>query len=134
GLRLALELCDSAITYRARYLAVVQPAPVLDLLLADDGNPRGLAFQLAAAEALLDEIAGTPNGRLAREARALAEEGRAMVRDVGAASDQAVAAAALPGRLRPLGNAIAALSDRVSRRYFALLRPTRTGGMGEAAD
>ena len=58
GLRLALELCDSSITYRSRYLAVLQPAPALDLLLADDGNPRGLAFQLAAMRALLSEIAG----------------------------------------------------------------------------
>jgi uncharacterized alpha-E superfamily protein len=43
GLRLALELCDSVITYRSRYLTVLQPAPVLDLVLADEGNPRGLA-------------------------------------------------------------------------------------------
>ena len=46
GLRLALELRDSVITYRSRYLAVLQPAPALDLILADEGNPRGLAFQL----------------------------------------------------------------------------------------
>ena len=52
GLRLALELRDSVITYRTRYLAVLQPAPALDLILADEGNPRGLAFQLAAARDL----------------------------------------------------------------------------------
>ena len=56
GLRLALELRDSVITYRTRYLAVLQPAPALDLILADEGNPRGLAFQLVAARELLREI------------------------------------------------------------------------------
>ena len=56
GLRLALELRDSVITYRSRYLSVLQPAPALDLILADEGNPRGLAFQLAAVRDLLREI------------------------------------------------------------------------------
>ncbi|HTN09768.1 MAG TPA: alpha-E domain-containing protein [Acetobacteraceae bacterium] len=56
GLRLALELCDSATTYRSRWLNVLQPAPVLDLVLADQGNPRGLAFQFVAMHTLLDEL------------------------------------------------------------------------------
>ena len=60
GLRLALELRDSVITYRTRYLAVLQPAPALDLILADEGNPRGLAFQLVAAR---ESAAGDRRGR-----------------------------------------------------------------------
>ena len=57
GLRLALELRDSVITYRSRYLAVMQAAPALDLILADEGNPRGLAaFQLLAMRDLLRQI------------------------------------------------------------------------------
>ncbi len=56
ALRLALELRDSVITYRSRYLSVLQPGPVLDLILADDGNPRGLAFQLSALRDLLHEL------------------------------------------------------------------------------
>jgi len=44
---LALELFDSAITYRSRYLGALQPGPVLDLVLADDSNPRAMAFQIA---------------------------------------------------------------------------------------
>ena len=36
----ALEIADSAITYRSRYLASLQPHAVLDLLLTDDSNPR----------------------------------------------------------------------------------------------
>jgi uncharacterized circularly permuted ATP-grasp superfamily protein/uncharacterized alpha-E superfamily protein len=130
GLRLALELCDSSITYRARYLAVLQPAPALDLLLADDGNPRGLAFQLAAMRALLSEIGSGADTSLAAAAAALQDEPQVMVRTVIEAADQSVAALFLPARLRALRDAVAELSDRgVSRRYFALLPTARTVGI-----
>ncbi len=129
GLRLALELCDSSITYRSRYLSVLQPAPALDLLLADDGNPRGLAFQLAAMRAILSEIASGGDASLAAAAAALQDEPQAMVRMVSEASDQSVAALFLPARLRALRDAVAELSDRVSRRYFALLPTARTVGI-----
>lgn len=43
-----LEIADSVMTYRRRYLAQPQWLPVLDLLLVDETNPRSLAFQLAA--------------------------------------------------------------------------------------
>ncbi len=128
GLRLALELCDSSITYRARYLAVLQPAPVLDLVLADEGNPRGLGYQLAAARALLAEIAGSGDASLALRAADLSEEAQAMARDVAAAPDQARAALRLPARLRALRDAVAELSNGLSRRYFALLPPARRIG------
>lgn len=45
AMRLALELCDSTISYRWRYLGQLQPAPVLDLVVLDDSNPRAFAFQ-----------------------------------------------------------------------------------------
>jgi uncharacterized alpha-E superfamily protein len=43
-----LEIADSVMTYRRRYFAQPQWPAVLDLLLADDTNPRSLAFQLVA--------------------------------------------------------------------------------------
>lgn len=39
GLEWLLELGNSSITYRSRYLAVAQLIPVLDLLLLDEQNP-----------------------------------------------------------------------------------------------
>jgi uncharacterized circularly permuted ATP-grasp superfamily protein/uncharacterized alpha-E superfamily protein len=45
-LTLQLELADSLITYRSRYRAEPQIPAVLDLVLADESNPRSLAFQL----------------------------------------------------------------------------------------
>ncbi len=43
-----LQSADSLMTYRSRYLADMQVAPLLDLLITDETNPRALAFQLAA--------------------------------------------------------------------------------------
>ena len=120
GLRLVLELCDSAITYRSRYLNVMQPAPVLDLVLADQGNPRGLAFQLVAIHGLLDELTeGSGRELLAGAAAGLLAEVEALVEEVLAATDQAEAASGLPPKLESVAAAIAGLSDRVTRRYFA---------------
>ena len=43
-----LEVADSSMTYRYRYLTSLQLAPLLDLLLVDETNPRSVGFQLAA--------------------------------------------------------------------------------------
>jgi uncharacterized circularly permuted ATP-grasp superfamily protein/uncharacterized alpha-E superfamily protein len=40
-----LEACSSSITYRTRQVASPQLAPVLQLLVYEEGNPRSLAFQ-----------------------------------------------------------------------------------------
>jgi uncharacterized circularly permuted ATP-grasp superfamily protein/uncharacterized alpha-E superfamily protein len=45
-LDMLLEVADSSMTYRSRYFTVLQTAPVLDLLMCDQSNPRSLAFQL----------------------------------------------------------------------------------------
>lgn len=41
-----LEVADSTVTYRTRYYTNLQPLAVLDLLMADEHNPRSLDFQL----------------------------------------------------------------------------------------
>jgi uncharacterized circularly permuted ATP-grasp superfamily protein/uncharacterized alpha-E superfamily protein len=57
ALDLLLELGDSFMTYRTRYMTVPQLSPVVDLLMVDDSNPRSIAFQLAALE---DHVARLP--------------------------------------------------------------------------
>jgi uncharacterized circularly permuted ATP-grasp superfamily protein/uncharacterized alpha-E superfamily protein len=42
-----LEVGDSSMTYRARYYTTLQPLAVLDVLMADETNPRSLDFQLS---------------------------------------------------------------------------------------
>lgn len=135
-LRLALELRDSVITYRARYLGVLQPGPVLDLVLADEGNPRALAFQLAAARDLLLGLDGEREADrvFAQTAAALLAEVQAMVREVADSPAQARAACELAPRLKALAGALGALSNDVTRRYFALLPAVRSLGVeGSAA-
>jgi uncharacterized alpha-E superfamily protein len=46
SLEMLLEVADSSMTYRARYFTTLQAAPVLDLLMNDEANPRSLAFQV----------------------------------------------------------------------------------------
>jgi uncharacterized alpha-E superfamily protein len=128
GLRLALELRDSVITYRSRYLSVLQPAPALDLILADEGNPRGLAFQLAAVRDLLREIV-EDGDTLVAAMEPLLQEAQEIVREVMRSPDQMAATARLPARLRALARAIGAVAERVSRRYFTLLPVARSLGV-----
>jgi len=52
----ALEVADSLLTYRARYLTNLQLAPVLDLLLTDETNPRSLVYQLVVLNEHLDAL------------------------------------------------------------------------------
>ncbi len=53
ALDVLLELADSQITYRLRYVMVAAPVPVVDLVVLDPNNPRSVAFQLARVEAHL---------------------------------------------------------------------------------
>ena len=45
-----LELADSQITYRLRYVMVAARGPVVDLVALDPNNPRSIAYQLARIE------------------------------------------------------------------------------------
>src|SRR5689334_22814901 len=63
-MRLALELCDSTISYRWRYLGQLQPAPVLDLVVLDDSNPRAFAFQVRSISSHLDRLAQASGTRV----------------------------------------------------------------------
>jgi len=54
---LLLDVWDSVMTYRSRYLAAPRLAAVLDLLLCDESNPRSLGFQFAALSAHMDRLA-----------------------------------------------------------------------------
>jgi len=56
SLILVLDIADSFMTYRSRYLLTPQLAPVLDLLLLDETNPRSVAFQLEALDDHLEKL------------------------------------------------------------------------------
>jgi uncharacterized circularly permuted ATP-grasp superfamily protein/uncharacterized alpha-E superfamily protein len=49
-LEAVLEIADGKLTYRRRYFTHLETHAVVDLLLADETNPRAAAFQLVAVE------------------------------------------------------------------------------------
>ena len=57
NLDVLLDLIDSQITYRSRYLTGVALGPVRDMALLDPFNPRSVGFQVASID---DHIATLP--------------------------------------------------------------------------
>ena len=53
ALDVLLELCDSQLTYRQRYVMIAARAPVIDLVMLDPNNPRSVMHQLERIEAHL---------------------------------------------------------------------------------
>jgi uncharacterized alpha-E superfamily protein len=51
-----LEVADSSITYRSRYFTTLQPLAVLDVLMADETNPRALNFQISHLRGLYSQL------------------------------------------------------------------------------
>jgi uncharacterized circularly permuted ATP-grasp superfamily protein/uncharacterized alpha-E superfamily protein len=45
-----LEIADSSLTYRRRYFTQLDSAAVVDVVIADEANPRSVAYQIAAIE------------------------------------------------------------------------------------
>ncbi len=127
-LSLALELCDSTITYRSRYLSALQAAPVLDLVLSDTSNPRAVAYQFAHAARLLEQ-ADSSDVDLARCADELLQRMDGLVDRVMQSSSPPDAVAALPPLLRAVAADTALLSDRITRRFFALLPTLQSVGL-----
>ena len=67
---------------------------------------------------------------LAGSAAGLLAEVDLVVNQVLNAPDQAQEAALLPSRLRAMGSELDGLSNRITRRYFAVLPATQTVGLG----
>jgi uncharacterized circularly permuted ATP-grasp superfamily protein/uncharacterized alpha-E superfamily protein len=106
-----LDLCDSQIVYRTRYLTGPVRAPVVDLVLLDPDNPRSLVFQLLEIKGHLAKLPslsedGVPERPL-RETRAML----AHLQSLEAANVTEKVLQTFEARL--LG-----LSDAVSLRYF----------------
>ena len=119
----ALELCDSTITYRTRYLGQLQPAPVLDLVMLDDSNPRALAFQLRAIDGHLDYLARVSDVQVPAVPESLYHDLEASVRQF--AGDEQVwrheglALAMLRDIAADTDHKLDQLSEAITRAYFS---------------
>jgi uncharacterized circularly permuted ATP-grasp superfamily protein/uncharacterized alpha-E superfamily protein len=123
AMRLALELCDSTITYRTRYLGQLQPAPVLDLVILDDANPRGLVFQLRTIKGHLDYLARSSGVRVAAPPDSLEVDLQAVVRQFGgdeqAWRHEGLALAMLRDVASDTEQQLDRLSEAITRAYFS---------------
>ena len=116
-----LEVCDSTPIYRARYAGVPRLSQMLNLLLYDGDHPMALAFHRRSIDRDLEELARTVGERERGVTdMPLLPAGSAELLD--AAGDAGNAArGALADDLRGLAASAGELSDRLSRRYFALI-------------
>jgi uncharacterized alpha-E superfamily protein len=130
-MRTLLEICDSAMTYRSRYLNVFQLVPFVDLLLLDENNPRSCAFQLAAIESHLRELPRITLAQRSDVPRTIAHEMRVATADANPARLAFCEAGLRPGIIE-LTDAITSsageLSDAIADAYFQHASRSRTGG------
>ncbi|MGD0127013.1 MAG: circularly permuted type 2 ATP-grasp protein [Terriglobia bacterium] len=97
-LQILLQVADSSITYRTRYLSLLRIDLVLQLLLVDELNPRSVGFQLAA---LLDQF-DSPGDRDDPERRRLEEMAARTLSDIRAVSTSRIAQRDSEGRFAAL--------------------------------
>jgi uncharacterized circularly permuted ATP-grasp superfamily protein/uncharacterized alpha-E superfamily protein len=118
-----LDIGDSTITYRTRYLSLPALAATVDLLVFDPSNPRGLAFQWHAIELSLAQIAaslgGLPDDTL--RAAVAAVQGLQLNALDGDSSRAERARQTLGLQLEVLAAAAGLLSDRLSLKHFSLI-------------
>ncbi len=120
GLDWLLELADSTITYRSRYLSSAQLLPVLDLILLDPRNPHSLQFQLDTLLHSLKELDHDNDYDL----NSLSERLQSLnfgVLEIEMDYPPRLQGALnmLAGLLHDIANSGRGLSDQLSLRYFA---------------
>ena len=87
-----LDICDSSMTYRYRYLMNYELGPVLDLLVVDQSNPRGLAFQLMQIVHHLDALNFGDKTELISQRKRMAElRGSLRLFDSDAIAEESIA-------------------------------------------
>jgi uncharacterized circularly permuted ATP-grasp superfamily protein/uncharacterized alpha-E superfamily protein len=117
-----LEICDSSMTYRSRYRSTLQLAPVLDLMLVDDSNPRAVGFQLNALSehvAVLPVVVGD-SVHTAEQQTMLAAQATVRLTDVEAIceADRAGSRDRLEGFLVQLEDQLRNLSNEITHHYL----------------
>ena len=134
-LETVLEVADSAMTYRSRYLTSVEVPPVLDLLLLDEDNPRALAFQLQRLQSRFETLARAPVHEVAALRDGLRGVSLADLAEVEEASEEEGARRVHLARLvSEFERALPGLGDALDHAYLSHAIPRRqqprVGGTG----
>lgn len=107
----ALELADSVLTYRMRYLMGASRPAIVDLTLLDPGNPRSAAFQL---DRIVEHLNALPQARsdgLPDAARRIGARVQADLRTAQAREMDGMA-------IMIAGTGLIQLSDEITLAYF----------------
>ena len=116
-------------TYRRRYLSMIQAAPVLDLLLADESNPRSLAYVLAGVGEGIDRLPRDPAlpGRCSEQRLVLANLTALRLADIDdlARAERSGRRARLVDLLSRLEADLPDLSEVIAASYFSHLQTSR---------
>ncbi len=119
-----LELADSVVTYRSRYMMQPEALAVLDLLVLDDTNPRSLLFQLNIltedCRHLESRFGGTFSAALVRVQRYLTQPDWTHTLTDSAST-------AFGEVLEALWRESSQLSERIGQRFFSHVLEQRTG-------
>jgi uncharacterized alpha-E superfamily protein len=116
-----LEIADSSMTYRRRYYAQPTLAPALHLLLLEETNTRGLAFQLAAVAEHIGRLPRDPAAPSpTREERLVASARSALVEvDLAAEPWSDADVSIIDSYLGSIDDDLKALSDAITYYYFS---------------
>ncbi|WP_291992472.1 circularly permuted type 2 ATP-grasp protein [Candidatus Accumulibacter sp. ACC003] len=124
GLEWLLELTDSIITYRSRYMTQPELLPTLDLVVFDCDNPHSVAFQLQILVRYLDNLARLLGGPRDQTLRAALAQLKGF--DLGSFEGQSFSKCRscdpcreLAAVLDEMALAAAALSDSLAMRFFS---------------
>lgn len=124
-----LDLIDSKMTYRSRYLASLAVYPVADLLLTDETCPRSLIWQIQRLVEQVERLPREPQTVGMTEEQQLAEELIHAIRMLPIQHAGAVDSRRRSKTLEPLldqfESLLNRLSDRICRRYFIHAGPPR---------
>lgn len=118
-----LDLADSQISYRQRYLTGIARVPVVDLVALDPGNPRSLAYQVDCIAVHLDQLPVLNDDGLPENQQAEALALKALLAATNAGNLDA-------GHLGEAERQLTRLSEAIARRYFLQgAEPLRAGGL-----
>ena len=110
-----LELADSSVTYRSRYMARPEWLPVLDLLVRDVTNPRSVAFQLKG----LHDFVGRVGDAYGAGIEENFEPAVVALEALDAGADLQHGSARLAVLLQEWHDAAARLSEQLGLRFFS---------------
>jgi uncharacterized circularly permuted ATP-grasp superfamily protein/uncharacterized alpha-E superfamily protein len=117
-----LEIADSSLTYRRRYLTRLEAAAVVDLLLCDESNPRSVAFQVQQISQHLAELPRESHAPKSNRDQQIALKLGTMLRLVDIAAACQNTGKRRPGLDKILAETfddLASISQIVSQTYFS---------------